>query len=145
MDRLNPEKAFTSSMKIVPRMECPVCHTSSHAVRNGHKHGEQAFLYRACGKSFVTTSNTLLSGSHYSSDVWKTVLTDTLMGVSLDDTRDRLDLQHIRNSYTSLFFMRGISHSQAQDRCRHPHDSASGFRPGCAGYPSGRGKIERKQ
>ena len=42
----------------------------------------------------------------YSSDVWKTVLADTLMGVSLDDTRDRLDLQHIRISHTSLFFMR---------------------------------------
>ena len=106
MDRLNPEKAFASPVKIVPRMECPVCHTSAHVVRNGHKHGKQAFLCRACGKSFVTKSNTLLSGSHYSSDVWKTVLADTLMGVSLDDTRDRLDLQHIRISHTSLFFMR---------------------------------------
>ena len=38
--------------------------------------------------------------------VWKTVLADTLMGVSLDDTRDRLDLQNIRISHTSLFFMR---------------------------------------
>ena len=28
------------------------------------------------------------------------------MGVSLDDTRDRLDLQNIRISHTSLFFMR---------------------------------------
>ena len=106
MDRLNPEKAFASSVKIVPRMECPVCHTSSHVVRNGHKHGKQAFLCRACGKSYVTISNTLLSGSHYSSDVWKTVLADTLMGVSLDDTKDGLDLQHIRISHTSLFFMR---------------------------------------
>ena len=29
MDRLNPEKAFASPVKIVPRMECPVCHTSA--------------------------------------------------------------------------------------------------------------------
>ena len=106
MDRLNPEKAFASSVKIVTRMECPVCHTSSHVVRNGHKHGKQTFLYQACEKPFVTISNTLLSGSHYSSDVWKTVLADTLMGVSHDDTRDGLDLQHIRISHTSLFFMR---------------------------------------
>ena len=28
------------------------------------------------------------------------------MGVSLDDTRDTLDLQNIRISHTSLFFMR---------------------------------------
>ena len=33
MDRLNPEKAFASPVKIVPRMECPVCHTSAHVVR----------------------------------------------------------------------------------------------------------------
>ena len=46
MDRLNPEKAFASPVKIVPRMECPVCHTSAHVVRNGHKHGKQAFLCR---------------------------------------------------------------------------------------------------
>ena len=32
MDRLNPEKAFASPVKIVPRMECPVCHTSAHVV-----------------------------------------------------------------------------------------------------------------
>lgn len=57
MDRLPFEKAFASSVKIVPRMECPVCHTSAHVVRNGHKHGKQAFLCRACRKSFVTTSN----------------------------------------------------------------------------------------
>ena len=106
MDRLNPEKAFASPVKIVPRMECPVCHTSAHVVRNGHKHGKQAFLCRACGKSFVTTSNTLLPGSHYSSDVWKTVHADTLMCVSLDDIRDRLGLQNIWISHISLFFMR---------------------------------------
>ena len=106
MDRLNHEKAFASSVKIVPRMECPVCHTSSHVVRNGHKHGKQTFLYQACEKPFVTASSTPLFGSHYSSGVWKTVLADTLMGVSLDDTRDGLDLQHIRISHTSLFFMR---------------------------------------
>ena len=106
IDRLNLEKTVASPVKIVSRIECPVCHTSTHVVRNGHKHGKQAFLCRACGKSYVTTSNTLLSGSHYSSGVWKTVLADTLMGVSHDDTRDGLDLQHIRISHTSLFFMR---------------------------------------
>ena len=106
IDRLNLEKTVASPVKIVSRIECPVCHTSTHVVRNSHKHGNQAFLCRACGKSLVTTSNTLLSGSHYSSDIWKTVLADTLMGVSHDDTRDGLDLQHIRISHTSLFFMR---------------------------------------
>lgn len=106
MDRLKLERAFASPAKVIPRMECPVCHTNAHVVRNGHKHGKQAFLCRACRKSYVTTSNTLLACSHYSSVVWKTVLADTLMGVSIDDTRDGLKLRHIKISHTSLFFMR---------------------------------------
>ena len=106
MDRLHPENALASAVKIAPRLKCPVCHTNGYVVKNGHKHGKQAFLCRACGKSFVTTSNTLLSGSHYSSEVWRMVLTDTLMGVSLDKTRDKLALLDIRISHTSLFFMR---------------------------------------
>ena len=106
MDWLNPENQQISSAKIVPRMECPVCHSNAAVVKNGHKHGKQAFLCRKCGKSFVTTSNTLLSGSHYGIEVWKTVLADTLLGTSLDDTKDGLDLQHIKVSHTSLFFMR---------------------------------------
>ena len=69
MDRLKLEKAFASPAKVISRMECPVCHTNAHVVRNGHKHGKQA-----CGKSYVTTSNTLLACSHYSSVVWETVL-----------------------------------------------------------------------
>jgi hypothetical protein len=46
------------------------------------------------------------AGSRLAAVVWKTVLADTLMGVSLDDTRDGLDLQHIKISHTRLFFMR---------------------------------------
>ena len=67
---------------------------------NVHKHGKRAFLCRACGTSFVTASNTLLSGSHDCSEVWKTVLADTLMCVSL------MTPENIRISHTSLFFMR---------------------------------------
>ena len=101
MDRLKLEKAFASPAKVIPRMECPVCRTNAHVVRSGRKHSKQA-----CGKSYVTTSNTLLACSHDSSVVWKTVLADTLMGVSLDDTRDGLKLRHIKISHTSLVFMR---------------------------------------
>lgn len=106
MDRLKLKKVFTSPAKVIPRMECPACHTNAYVVRTGHKHGKQAFLCRACGKSYVTMSNTLLACSHYSSVVWKTVLADTLMGVSVDDPRDALKLRHIKISHTSLFFMR---------------------------------------
>ena len=36
MDRLKLEKAFASPAKVISRMECPVCHTNAHVVRNGH-------------------------------------------------------------------------------------------------------------
>lgn len=39
MELLNPENAQNSPTKIVPRMECPVCHTNVSVVKNGHKQG----------------------------------------------------------------------------------------------------------
>lgn len=44
MDRLHPENALASAVKIAPRLKCPVCHTNGYVVKNGHKHGKQAFL-----------------------------------------------------------------------------------------------------
>ncbi|GFP28507.1 IS1/IS1595 family N-terminal zinc-binding domain-containing protein [Candidatus Hakubella thermalkaliphila] len=38
---------------------CPKC-KGGKIVRNGRKHGKQAFLCRICGKSFVETSKTAL-------------------------------------------------------------------------------------
>lgn len=54
----------------------------------------------------MISGNTLLACAHYSSVVGKTVLANTLMGVSLDDTRDGLKLRHIKIRHTSLFFVR---------------------------------------
>ena len=43
----------TSSPKkmIAPRLDCPICHSNAHVVRNGHKHGKQAYICRQCGTS----------------------------------------------------------------------------------------------
>lgn len=84
-----------------PILSCPNCGTADHVVRNGHKHHKQAFLCRTCGKSFVTTTNTVLSGSHFDIDVWKKVLSDTLSGVPIDKTSERLGISH-----KSIFEMR---------------------------------------
>lgn len=53
MDRLKLEKVFAYPAKVIPRMECPVCHTNAHVVRNGHKHGKQAFLCRHVGNHML--------------------------------------------------------------------------------------------
>jgi transposase-like protein len=77
----------------VPIPPCPACQ-GAQIVRNGHKHGKQAFLCRICGKSFVETSNTALFNSHSGESVWKHVIRDTVSGVPLDETALKLQLHH---------------------------------------------------
>ena len=43
---------------------CPLC-GCTHIVRNGHrKDGTQKYMCRDCGKSFVITTNSIVSGTH---------------------------------------------------------------------------------
>jgi hypothetical protein len=70
-------------------------------IRNGHKHRHQAYLCRNCGKSFVETTKTVFENSHSSATVWKAVIEDTVNGVSLDKTSEKLGFSH-----TTAFNMR---------------------------------------
>lgn len=72
---------------------CPYC-GGSHIVRYGIKRGKQRYLCRACGKTFVTTTHTIMSMSHYPAAVWKDVVTATLDGDALDFTAKHLKLSH---------------------------------------------------
>jgi predicted RNA-binding Zn-ribbon protein involved in translation (DUF1610 family) len=47
------EKSNKARRAKVPK--CPSCGADS-VVRNGHKHGKQAYLCKACGTSFVETT-----------------------------------------------------------------------------------------
>jgi transposase-like protein len=72
---------------------CLYCQ-NCHVVKNGHKHNKQSYLCKYCGKSFVETTNTVMEKSHYDKSVWKQVISDTIRGVSLDETAKKLDLSH---------------------------------------------------
>lgn len=72
---------------------CPHCQ-SMNIVRNGKKHGKQAYICRSCDKSFVETTNSAIEGSHSSSAVWKEVIADTINGVPIDTTAKNLELHH---------------------------------------------------
>lgn len=72
---------------------CPYC-GGKHIVRFGKKCGKQRYLCRACGKTFVTTTHTIMSMSHYPATVWKDVATSTLNGDALDFTAKHLGLSH---------------------------------------------------
>lgn len=72
---------------------CPYC-GGNHIVRNGKKCGKQRFLCRSCDRTFVTTTHTIMSGSHSPASVWKEIISDTLRGNALDYTAGYLGLSH---------------------------------------------------
>lgn len=49
--------------------DCPYC--GSHTViRYGHKCRKQRFYCKSCGKTFVPTTHTIMSNSHFPAEVW---------------------------------------------------------------------------
>jgi len=72
---------------------CPRCN-SKNVVRNGRKRKKQAYLCRACGKSFVETTKSAIAHSQSSATVWKQVISDTVEGLAIDRTASDLDLSH---------------------------------------------------
>jgi transposase-like protein len=72
---------------------CPHC-GSGKVVKNGRKHGNQAYLCRDCGKSYVSTTKSAIEHSRSSKTVWKQVISDTVSGVAIDKTAENLCLSH---------------------------------------------------
>ena len=72
---------------------CPFCGGKA-VVRNGHKCGKQEYRCKDCGKTFVSTTNTLMANSHQPREVWEAVINDTLSGDAIDFTAKRLELTH---------------------------------------------------
>ena len=72
---------------------CPYCHSKA-VVRNGHKCGKQEYRCKDCGKTFVSTTNTLMANSHQPRETWEAVINDTLSGDAIDFTAKRLELTH---------------------------------------------------
>lgn len=72
---------------------CPYCNGNA-IVRNGHKCGKQEYRFKTCGKTFVSTTNTLMANSHQPRAIWESVINDTVAGETIDFTAKRLDLTH---------------------------------------------------
>lgn len=73
--------------------DCPYC-GSSNIIRYGHKCNKQRFFCKGCGRTFVTTTHTIMSNSHFPEEVWAEVIADTLRGNAIDYTAERLGLYH---------------------------------------------------
>lgn len=48
--------------------DCPYC-DSSNIIRYGHKCNKQRFFCRECGRTFITTTHTIMSNSHFPEEV----------------------------------------------------------------------------
>ena len=75
------------------RPDCPYC--SSHAIiRYGHKCRKQRFYCKSCGKTFVPTTHTIMSNSHFPAGTWREVISDTVRGNAIDYTAQRIGCSH---------------------------------------------------
>ncbi|MCR5141933.1 MAG: hypothetical protein K6C68_05335 [Ruminococcus sp.] len=73
---------------------CPHC-KSNNVVKDGVKRGKQRFLCHDCGRTFVTTTGTVMENSHFGESAWKTAVEDTLAeNVSLDKTGAKINASH---------------------------------------------------
>ncbi len=73
---------------------CPYC-SGEKVIRYGHKCGKQRFLCKQCGRTFVTTTHTIMSHSHLSRAVWQEVIIDTVHGNAIDYSAKRLGINHL--------------------------------------------------
>lgn len=71
---------------------CPYC--GGNIIKNGTQCGRQRHVCKDCRKAFTCTVNTILYRSRTDECIWKEVLADTLDGVSIDKTAERLGLFH---------------------------------------------------
>ena len=75
------------------RIPCPHC-GSHNIILYGSKCGKQRYRCKSCGKTYVPTTGTILSMSHFGMDVWQDLLRQTLEGDSLSYAGKTLGLTH---------------------------------------------------
>ena len=62
---------------------CPIC-GCIHILRNGHtKSGSQRYICKDCGKSFVITTNSIVSGTRMALSVWEKYIDCMINGFSV--------------------------------------------------------------
>ena len=90
---LNAVTLMLEAKELTPRPNCPYC-GSNTVIRYGHKRKKQRFFCKTCGRTFLPTTNTIMSNSHFPASVWKEMITDTLYGNAIDYSAKRLGLYH---------------------------------------------------
>ena len=74
---------FVTKERFANGRVCPVC-GATHVVRNGkRKDGTQKYICKDCGKSFVITTNSIVSGTRKDFNVWIKYVDCMLNGFSV--------------------------------------------------------------
>ena len=67
-------------------MVCPIC-GKTHVIRHGHRaDGTQRYLCKDCGKTFVSTTNTMIAYTKKDYDTWAKYIDCMMYGLSLNKT-----------------------------------------------------------
>ena len=73
---------------------CPYCHSASFLRRYGFKNGRQRYHCKKCQRTFNEATNTIRAGTSASLATWDIVIEDTINGVPIDATAQRINLSH---------------------------------------------------
>ena len=77
---------FVGEERFSGGLVCPMC-GCVHVVRNGHrKDGAQRYVCRDCGRSFIATTNSIVSSTKKDFSVWEKYIDCMMHGFSLRDT-----------------------------------------------------------
>lgn len=92
-DALNSEETVQEKQRrIFDNPPCIYC--GGIAKKDGQQHGKQRYRCKACGRTFVDSSNSVMRGSHYDRMTWCSLIEDTFNGESLDHSATRLGMTH---------------------------------------------------
>lgn len=75
------------------RPSCPRC-SSEKVIKWGFRHEKQRFKCKECKETFMQTTNTIMSHSHFDRKTWHDFIEDTLEGKSLDESAERFGFTH---------------------------------------------------
>ncbi len=79
---------FLTNERFANGRVCPLC-GSIHVVRNGHRSdGTQRFMCRDCHKSFVVSTNTIISKTRKDLSIWEKYISCMMNGLSIRKTAD---------------------------------------------------------
>ncbi len=88
---LNIEE-FVEKERFANGRVCPLC-GCTYVVRNGHrKDGTQRYVCKDCGKSFVMTTNSIVSGTRKGLSVWEKYIDCMMNGLSIRKTAVTCDI-----------------------------------------------------